>query len=296
MPRAPRQPLRLPRHTDNETVLEDRGSVDLPATTGDGAGDLGVRWSLGKEVIAMATMTASTAAAAAPETAAPPAPGRLRSTVPSARVLRAINPFVSAILRSPVHRLLSGQVLLLTVTGRRSGRAYTFPVGYVREADTLTIVSGRHAWWKNLRGGAPVAVLLAGRQRTGRAEVIEDRAAVLAEMDRLMARYRPQGGRPADRRRARHHAPAHKGGPGPGHAGARGDPPHPGWCAGSGRRLTAAGAPTPPVEQVIGAHGALWACALSPERDPRAAEHRQDRGSVDLPVTPRSVAGNLRGR
>jgi deazaflavin-dependent oxidoreductase (nitroreductase family) len=141
----------------------------------------------------MATMTASTAAAAAPETAAPPAPGRLRSTVPSARVLRAINPFVAALLRSPVHRLLSGQVLLLTVTGRRSGRAYTFPVGYVREADTLTIVSGRHAWWKNLRGGAPVAVLLAGRQRTGRAEVIEDRAAVLAEVDRLMARYGRKG-------------------------------------------------------------------------------------------------------
>jgi deazaflavin-dependent oxidoreductase (nitroreductase family) len=107
--------------------------------------------------------------------------------------VRAINPFVSAVLRSPVHRLLSGQVLLLTVTGRRSGRAYTFPVGYVREADALTILSGRHTWWKNLRGGAPVAVLLAGRQRTGRAEVIEDRAAVLAEVDRLVARYGRKG-------------------------------------------------------------------------------------------------------
>ena len=141
----------------------------------------------------MATVTPSPAAAAAPGTAAPPAPARLRSTVPNTRVLRAINPFVAALLRSPVHRLLSGQVLLLTVTGRRSGRAYTFPVGYVREGDTLTILSGRHTWWKNLRGGAPVAVLLAGRQRTGRAEVIEDRAEVLAEVDHLVVRYGRKG-------------------------------------------------------------------------------------------------------
>jgi hypothetical protein len=141
----------------------------------------------------MATMTPSPTPAAAPGAAAPPASARLRSTVPSTRVLRAINPFVSAILRSPVHRLLSGRVLLLTVTGRASGRTYAFPVGYVREADTLTILSGRHAWWKNLRGGAPVAVLLAGRRRRGRAEVIEDRAAVLAEVDRLVATYGRKG-------------------------------------------------------------------------------------------------------
>jgi len=107
--------------------------------------------------------------------------------------MRAINPLVSALLRSPAHRLLSGRVLLLTVTGRTSGRAYTFPVGYVREGDTLTILSGRHAWWKNLRGGAPVAVLLEGRRRTGRAAVLEDRAAVLSEVDHLVARYGVEG-------------------------------------------------------------------------------------------------------
>jgi hypothetical protein len=39
----------------------------------------------------------------------------------------------------------------------------------------------------------PVAVLLAGRQRTGRSEVIEDRAAVLAEVDDLVGRYGRKG-------------------------------------------------------------------------------------------------------
>src|SRR5436190_18584966 len=124
----------------------------------------------------MATMTSSPAASgvsAAPVARGTPASGRIRSSVPSTRVLHAVNPFVSVVLRSPLHRLLSKQLLLLTVTGRTSGKAYTFPVGYIREADAIIILSGRHVWWKNLRGGAPVAVLLEGQRHTGRAEVIE---------------------------------------------------------------------------------------------------------------------------
>src|SRR5688572_17870366 len=78
-----------------------------------------------------------------------PAPSR----VPSMRVLRSINPFVAAILRSPLHGLLSRRVLLLTFIGRTTGKVFTIPVGYMRERDTFTIVCS-HAWWKNLRGGA----------------------------------------------------------------------------------------------------------------------------------------------
>ena len=46
---------------------------------------------------------------------------------------RFINPFVKAVLRSPVHRLLSGSLVLLTYTGRRSGRRYTLPVMYAEQ-------------------------------------------------------------------------------------------------------------------------------------------------------------------
>lgn len=116
------------------------------------------------------------------------APREIRPRVPSTRVLHAVNPFVAAILRSPLHRLLSKQVLLLTYTGRKTGARYTFPVGYSREGDTLTIVSTRH-WWQNLRSGAPVIVRLQGRRRTARADVIAEPDAVLAEVERLVARY-----------------------------------------------------------------------------------------------------------
>jgi deazaflavin-dependent oxidoreductase (nitroreductase family) len=116
------------------------------------------------------------------------APREFRSRVPSPRVLHAINPFVAASLRSPLHRLLSKQVLLLTYTGRKTGTRYTFPVGYSREGETLTLVSTRH-WWQNLLGSASVTVHLQGHRRTAHAAVITEPAAVLAEVERLVARY-----------------------------------------------------------------------------------------------------------
>lgn len=121
-----------------------------------------------------------------------PAPtrARIKSSVPNRRVLRAINPVVGAILRSPLHYLLSDQLVLLTYTGRKTGKRYTIPVGYSREGEAL-IVPSAHAWWKNLRGGAAVEVRLRGRRYTGTAEPIEDPVRVAAEVERLIARYGP---------------------------------------------------------------------------------------------------------
>jgi hypothetical protein len=111
-------------------------------------------------------------------------------------VLRVINPFVSAILRSPLHGALSGRVLLLSFTGRKTGKRYRFPVEYTADGEALVVFSGRR-WWANLRGGAAVTARLRGRERSGRAEVSEDRAVALAEVERLIARF---GAKDAGRR------------------------------------------------------------------------------------------------
>lgn len=85
---------------------------------------------------------------------------------------RLANPAVRWLLRSPLHPLLSGSLLLLSVTGRRSGAVYTTPVGYRRDGETLTIQTlHQRTWWKNLRGGASVTVLLRGQARRGIATV-----------------------------------------------------------------------------------------------------------------------------
>ena len=114
--------------------------------------------------------------------------------------MRFFNPVMRALLRSPFHRLLSGQILLLTYNGRRSGRQYTLPVGYLRDGDALLVVA-QHSelkqWWRNLRDGAPVVVLVRGRWMPARPDVIEECTAVAAEVERLIVTL---GAREASRR------------------------------------------------------------------------------------------------
>jgi hypothetical protein len=90
---------------------------------------------------------------------------------------KVINPLVGAVLRSPLHRLLSARLALITVTGRRSGDAHTFPVGYEQEGDRVLITVGwpeQKRWWRNLRGGAPVGLRLRGRELAGYGEARGD--------------------------------------------------------------------------------------------------------------------------
>ena len=90
---------------------------------------------------------------------------------------RSGNRAVAMLIRSPLHRLVSGQLLLITVTGRRTGRKHTLPVGYQMSAQQLTIPvlwPQRKLWWRNLRDGAPVELLLRGAHRTGQAQADVD--------------------------------------------------------------------------------------------------------------------------
>jgi F420H(2)-dependent quinone reductase len=100
-----------------------------------------------------------------------------QSHAPFALFNRTANPVVTAVLSSPLHPLLSGGLALITVTGRRSGRRYTFPVGYRQVGDRVTINvgwPGSKRWWRNLREGGPVEMRIRGRRRAGRAQAQGD--------------------------------------------------------------------------------------------------------------------------
>jgi F420H(2)-dependent quinone reductase len=103
---------------------------------------------------------------------------------------RAINPLVASLLRSPLHRLASRRLAVITYTGRRSGRRYTIPVGYEMADRRVTITVGspdRKVWWRNLTGaGAPVELVLRGRRRTGHARATRagEHALVRVALDR----------------------------------------------------------------------------------------------------------------
>jgi hypothetical protein len=94
-----------------------------------------------------------------------------KSHTPFAIVNRTLNPVVKGALNSPLRRFFR-KTLLITVTGRQSGREYTFPVWYRREGETVKIVPEwpeRKRWWRNLLDPAPVRLQIAGRDRTGTA-------------------------------------------------------------------------------------------------------------------------------
>ena len=71
------------------------------------------------------------------------------------------NDFMAWILRSPLHGMLSNGMMLITITGRKTGKKYTTPVGYYMEGETMWVITSRErTWWKNLQGGAKVDLLL----------------------------------------------------------------------------------------------------------------------------------------
>ncbi|MDJ1420542.1 MAG: nitroreductase family deazaflavin-dependent oxidoreductase [Candidatus Methanoperedens sp.] len=99
------------------------------------------------------------------------------------------------LLRSPLHMLASKSTLLITFTGRKSGKSYTTPVNYVPDGDVLYIVSLRsRTWWRNLRGGAHVIVRLRGRSLEAEGDVIEDYESVEKELMKYLQKV-PQYGR-----------------------------------------------------------------------------------------------------
>jgi deazaflavin-dependent oxidoreductase (nitroreductase family) len=93
------------------------------------------------------------------------------------------NSFMTFILRSPIHGIMSGSTMLITVTGRKSGRSITTPVNYYQEGNTLWVISNRErTWWRNLKGGAPVKLYLRGQEVNGFGEVLLDEAIVAPQI------------------------------------------------------------------------------------------------------------------
>jgi deazaflavin-dependent oxidoreductase (nitroreductase family) len=105
------------------------------------------------------------------------------------------NPIISSRLRSAKPGKLSDSVMLLTFTGRKSGKEFTTPVGYTRHGDTLTVFTGR-PWWKNLQERPNVRVRVRGRDLNGVAQVVTDNAEVARAAQAFIAE---QGAKNAQR-------------------------------------------------------------------------------------------------
>jgi deazaflavin-dependent oxidoreductase (nitroreductase family) len=91
-----------------------------------------------------------------------------------------VNKTMKFVLRSPMHGMVSKTVLLITFTGRKSGKTYTTPVSYSQSGDQVSIFT--HAdWWKNLRGDTPVTLRIRGQELRGLAEPVAVDKQVVAD-------------------------------------------------------------------------------------------------------------------
>jgi deazaflavin-dependent oxidoreductase (nitroreductase family) len=108
---------------------------------------------------------------------------------------RFANSVVRLILLSPLHGMMDGSLLLITVRGRRSGKEFTLPVQYVRDDRSIYIVvgdAGKKTWWRNLCGGASVRLVLRGTALAGQAVVWQgeqDAASIARALDLYLRRF-----------------------------------------------------------------------------------------------------------
>lgn len=88
------------------------------------------------------------------------------------------NDFVKFFLRTPLY-VFMGDTMLITVTGCKTGNQYTTPVGFYRENGILWIMTSRErTWWRNVRNGAEVSLLLKGKKLRAFAQAELDEGAV----------------------------------------------------------------------------------------------------------------------
>ncbi len=85
------------------------------------------------------------------------------------------NRLVSAVLRSPVHGVLSRSVALIRYRGRRSGHEVVTPVQYAPLGQDLVVIAARPSekqWWRNFRDEHDLDVLTAGSWRPMRGRAV----------------------------------------------------------------------------------------------------------------------------
>jgi len=90
-----------------------------------------------------------------------------------ARVMRMVNVPMRRVLGLPFRTPLSGRLMLVFLTGRRTGKSYRQPLSYVRQGSTL-LTPGGGKWKLNLQDGQPVRIRLAGHDVYARPEIVTD--------------------------------------------------------------------------------------------------------------------------
>jgi hypothetical protein len=96
---------------------------------------------------------------------------------PPSALLRIVNPMLRSLLRTPLAGSARKQLMVLSFTGRKTGRPYSLPVSAHMIDNNLYALTGA-PWKQNFRGGATAEVVYDGKSTTMRGELLRDRAVV----------------------------------------------------------------------------------------------------------------------
>ncbi len=106
------------------------------------------------------------------------------------------NSIVVAILKSPVHRLLSGTLDVIRYRGQRTRQQHITPTQFVEHGDDLLIFVGRpdtKSWWRNFRTDHDIEVLVRGRWQGVRARSVvgkDEPETIVPLLDGYLTRFR----------------------------------------------------------------------------------------------------------
>lgn len=92
-------------------------------------------------------------------------------------MLKAVNPILRFLLRTPIMGSGRDRLMVVSFNGRKTGRRYSIPLSAHRIDNNLYALTGA-PWKRNFRGGATAEVLRNGKPTAMRGELIEDRSVV----------------------------------------------------------------------------------------------------------------------
>ncbi len=101
---------------------------------------------------------------------------------------RLLNPITRVIARSPLHGLVSDNVVVLIFPGIKSGSIYSIPVSYLETSDKemVCLTDRPYIWWRNLINNKNIQILLRGTLINAEVEVEFENDGLIAEKLRAM--------------------------------------------------------------------------------------------------------------
>jgi len=91
---------------------------------------------------------------------------------------KALMRFQAFLLRRNWMGALGEELMVITVTGQKTGRTYSTPVGYLRDGNTIVALSthGGSHWYHNALAAGQAKLEIKGQAVNARAEAITDEA------------------------------------------------------------------------------------------------------------------------